>query len=167
MSRPKKQQFSPISGKHKRFSQEAYDRHDAAAVSAVQRHLDEEGEWARPNEDKYGPDLVIWQGFRPVRYVEVEQRSAWLAGEWPSKWDRVNIPERKLKNWQHGLPCDHWIISMDLKSALVISDYVFRTCGALEEFSNSVHASGELFLRVPLDVCEQYSIGPQGGMAYE
>jgi hypothetical protein len=148
------------SGKRKQFSQAQFDRHDAAAVNAVLRHLEasEGPEWGKPNDDRFGPDIVVWRGFRPVRYIEVEQRSAWHGGDFPVGWTPVNIPERKLHLFKLGLSCEIWIISMDLKSALIIPDIVIGEFGKLEEFSNSQIQSGEKFMRVPLSECIQLSL---------
>jgi hypothetical protein len=148
------------SGKRKQFSQAQYDRHDAVAVAAVLRHLDavEGPEWGRVNDDVYGPDVVVWRGFRPVRYIEVEQRSAWSGGPFPPAWTPVNIPERKLHLFNLGLRCDIWIISMDLKFALIIPDTVISEFGVLEEFNNSEIRVGEKFMRVPLSECIQLSL---------
>lgn len=118
-------------------------------------HLAAEGTWAKQNDDKYGPDIVVWQGFQPRSYIEVETRSAWRSGAWPASWQEVHIPERKLHLFQLALPCEHWIISADLSSALIIPDYVMKEFGVLKEFSNSKIQKGENFLHVPAEECIQ------------
>lgn len=148
------------SGKRKPFSPEAFARHDAPAVVAVLEHLERDGIWATFNEDPYGPDIVVWQGFRPCYYIEVEQRSGWSSGVFPTHWDPVNIPERKGHLFRLGMSCELWVISMDLKFCLVIPDGVVKEFGRIEEFSNRLIESGENFIRVPREQCTEKEIGP-------
>lgn len=145
-------------GRRKQFSQSLHDTHDIPARAAVIAHLDSIGIWARENDDIYGPDLVVWKGFRPVGYIEIEQRSKWTKGPWPESWDPVNIPERKLHLFKLGLKCELWVVSRDLRHVLVIEDHVVTSLGRLEEFSNSQITIGELFMRVPLSSCNRVEL---------
>lgn len=139
-------------GTHKKFSQEDYNNHNAPAVNAVLDYLDSQDIWAKENDDRYGPDIVVWEGLRPKRYIEVEQRKLWKTGPFPEAWSPVHIPERKGKYLKLGLPFELWVLSMDLKFCTVIPDYVIER-GELMEFSNSRIKSGELFYHVPLEEC--------------
>jgi hypothetical protein len=123
-------------------------------VDTIISYMEDQGLVARENDDRYGPDIVRWTGFKPTSYIEVAQRSAWREGEWPDKWDPVNIEERKIHLFKLGLPCEYWVVSKDLKNALIIPDHVVVSCmDTLEEVSNRAVRSGEKFIRIPLEQC--------------
>lgn len=153
---------SRTTGKFKSFDQKSWDKYDGPAVNAVLDHLDATGCWAQQNPDRFGPDIIVWEGFRPSHYIEVEMRTAWPGGDWPQTWHEVHIPERKGHLYfSLGLNCEHWVISADLSSALIIPDVVIKDLGVLKEFRNSKITSGELFYHVPADECIQLSMqGP-------
>lgn len=140
-------------GKYKQFSPEAYRVHDGPAVGAVLEHLDSIQVWAAPNDNKYGPDIVVWEGLRPHHYIEVEQRSGWSSGPFPQAWNPIHIPERKGKYFSLGLSFEIWILSMDLKFGLIVPDYSIQEHGELKEFSNAKIREGELFYHVDLEHC--------------
>jgi hypothetical protein len=144
-----------VSGKYKTFSKETYDR-TAPAVDSLIQWYDKQDLYLEHNiNDPYGPDAIEWFGFRPVRYLEVAQRSAWKEGKWPSKWDPLNIEERKVHLFKLSLPCDYWVVSSDYKNALKIShETVVKYINNLEEVSNATFREGEKFLRIPLEECE-------------
>lgn len=150
----------PVSGAKKTFSQKAYEE-TQDAVEHVLAFLEQEGLDARPNDDKYGPDIVVWKGLRPQYYIEVEQRLAWKTGPM-FPWSPVNVLERKLHLFKLGLPCEIWIVSVDRSTALVIPDYVVEKSGNLVELSNRSVRSGEKFCQVPLDQCIHKTIRIEG-----
>ena len=141
--------------KRKVFDQCLFDRYDQAAVDAVIQELDQVGILARRNDDKYGPDIVVWQGFRPVSYLEVEVRSGWKKGHWPERWNPVHIEERKLKYFELEFPCELWILNVSLKNALIVPDYVVNSSKdqELREIPNALVPSGEKFLTVNTEEC--------------
>ncbi len=144
------------SGAHKRFSREEFEETKRAVDVIIQYFEGQETHVDINHADRFGPDLIEWEGFRPVRYIEVAQRSAWKSGDWNPKWDPVNIEERKLHLFSLSLPCDYWVISKDFRNALIVRhEIVVRHSGKLEEVQNRAVRSGELFIRIPLDECEE------------
>lgn len=144
-------------GERKAFSRDAYQTHNDSAVTAVLEYLDDQDLWAQENDDKYGPDIVVWTGFRPTSYIEVEQRTAWKTGPWPEHWAEIHIPERKGHMYfSLALPCEHWILSADSSNALIVPDYIIREHkDSLREFRNAKVKEGELFYHIPLESCIQ------------
>lgn len=138
-------------GKYHRFDQSLHALHDTPAVAAVLSHLEWAGLWAEQNPDWFGPDIIVWRGFQPAFYIEVEQRRAWQSGAWPEHWEEVHIPERKGHMYfTLALPCEHWILSASLKEALILPDSLIQKCGeSLKEFKNSRIQGGELFYHIP------------------
>jgi hypothetical protein len=134
-------------------------------VAAVLEHLDQESPelYAQGNDDRYGPDLVVWRGFKPAYYIEVEQRTGWKSGPWPESWAEVHIPERKGKFISLSLPCEIWVLSADAKAALIIPEGVIRQHGQLKEFSNAKIESGELFYFIPVSECIQLELSSVPG----
>lgn len=157
-----------VSGRHKKFSQETYNRTAAAVDAIIDWYREQELYLEHNTLDPYGPDAVEWIGFRPVRYLEVAQRSAWKSGEWPAKWDPINIEERKLALFKLSLPCDYWVVSGDYKHALKIShEVVEKYISNLEEVSNAIFRSGEKFIRVPLSEFEHVDLDIVGTILEE
>jgi hypothetical protein len=144
-----------VTGKYKQFSQSTYLK-TAPAVGALIQYYQEQDLYLEHNTgDQFGPDAIEWLGFRPVRYLEVAQRSAWKEGEWPSRWDPLNIEERKIHLFKLSLPCDYWVVSGDQKNALKIPHHiVVKYINNLEEVPNAAIKSGEKMLRIPLNECE-------------
>lgn len=143
--------YAGVAGRFKRYSPDDYNLHNAPAISAVLQCLDEEGVFAQENDDLYGPDIVVYRGFRPVSYIEVEMRKGWKSGEFPTAWNPIHIPERKLHFMKLGLPIEYWVLGESLDIAAVIPDYVIGEYGVLAEFRNAIVASGEMFLNIDLE----------------
>lgn len=146
-----------ITGEYKQFDQAAFTKHNGPAIASVVEHLDSQGIWAKPNDDGYGPDLVVWTGFRPTKYIEVEQRAGWDGRPFP--WEDIHIPERKGKLMRLGLPCDIWVLDASLKFCVILPYGVIKEHGTLKEFRNSRIANGELFFHVPIGECLQEELG--------
>lgn len=138
--------------RYKQFEADLYEKHNDPAVGAVLSHLLSQGMYAVANPDRYGPDIIMYRGFSPVAYIEVEQRSMWHGGSFP--WDPINIPLRKGKYFQMGLPCEVWVLATNLKDCLVVPDkYLSSRELTSEEFPNAKIESGEFFYRVPREEC--------------
>jgi hypothetical protein len=147
-----------MNGTYKQFDIELYRENDKRARAAVAEYLNGQGLYCHPNEDKYGPDLCVYTGYKHKYYVETEVKLAYRPpqsgvpdnwrGEFP--FPTVQIPERKLKFTRSGKPVEFWVLSADLQFAIVISEEVL--CSApLVEVPNSLVASGEQFIQVPIE----------------
>jgi hypothetical protein len=152
-----------MEGTYKQFDREVFEAEDRRARDAVIAALAEEGLYARDNDDKYGPDLMLYHGYRHIGYIEVEVKRAWrpptssvgLSDEPAFPFPTVQVPERKLKfagNNRTRKTCDFWVLRSDLSFGLIITDKVLRT-SPLVEVPNSMVASGELFITVPVADC--------------
>lgn len=145
-------------GKHKSFDKELYRQFDTPGIMAVLAYLEDLGLFAKVGEDKYGVDIVVYQGLRPVAYVEVEVVRAWSSGpRWP--WGDCHVLERKGK-WmrgQLGLPCTLYRLSADLGTAILIPDHALED-SQLQEIRNRLVPEGEMMYVLPVDRCEVVSL---------
>lgn len=139
-------------GIHKKFSQELYEKNDAPAVEAVLTHLFQQGSYAGQNEDKYGPDIILFSGYKKLSYVEVEIKHNWHAGVDKFPYSTVHLPERKGRYLRLRHPIEYWILRADLQAAIIIPDFTLSS-SLLEEVPNSLVSSGERFYCVPLEQC--------------
>jgi hypothetical protein len=144
-------------GVKKKYSVKAHFE-TVEAVDRVLKYLESQGIDARPNlDDRFGPDIVVWKGLKPVKYIEVEQRSSWKTGpKFP--WETVNVLERKLHLFDLSLPTEIWVISVDHSTALVIGHKAVAEHGELKEISNRFVPQGEKFVVVPRDKCKHIDI---------
>lgn len=146
-----------MNGVHKKFDQETYDQQDNRAKAAALQYIHDQGLYGRINdEDKFGPDLLIYSGYRKVSYVEVEIKLGWTGPEFP--FSTVQLPERKGKFLRKRLPMEFWILNRDCTSAVVIPDYAVVS-SLLREIPNSNISSGEQFYCIPLDQCNVIQLG--------
>jgi hypothetical protein len=136
--------------KRKDFDQSLYDANDRAARIAIFEFLDSEGLYAIDNDDRYGPDIVCYSGLLPHYYIECEVKQAWSAEDFP--FDTLQLPHRKAKFLNTGLPIEFWILSKDLRQALIIPEHVIDD-SLLREVPNKYLESGELFYAIPLSEC--------------
>ena len=141
-------------GEQKRFDPASYATHNASGVQAVLSYLDTIDLYATENDDRYGPDIVVWRGLRPAFYIEVAQRTHWKSGDWPEKWNPIHIEERKLHLFRSlSLPCEYWIVRLDGKVALIVTDDAISACDEVVEIPNRLVRSGERFLCIDLVHC--------------
>lgn len=136
-------------GVKKRYSVKAHFE-TVDAVEHTIKYLQSQGVDARLNDDRFGPDIVVWKGLRPSKYVEVEQRLAWKTGP-TFPWDPVNVLERKLHLFDLSLPTEIWVVCVDRTTAMVITGKVVAEFGELKEISNRQVKEGEKFVTVPRD----------------
>lgn len=146
-------------GKHKAFDEGLYRQYDQPGIAAVLEYLDSTlGVFAKIGHDKYGVDIVVFSGLRPIAYIEVEVVRAWSTGPtWP--WGDCHVLERKGK-WmrgQLGLPCTLYRLSADLSTAILIPDHALED-DQLQEIRNRLVPEGELMYVVPVDRCEVVSL---------
>lgn len=138
-------------GAYKKFNDQLYADNDTQACNAVLSYINSMGTYAVRNDDRYGPDIVVYAGFKPSFYAEAEIKRVWKPGT-EFQWGTVQLPERKAKFIGTGFPIEFWILRADLKAALVIPEssiYMER----LVEISNVHIASGELFFQIPVGEC--------------
>lgn len=136
-------------GSYKQFDSQLYAEYDAKARAVVRGAL--AAEWdIRDNDDKYGPDLIVYRDGKPLYYIEVEVKRVWRNAKFP--WDAVQLPERKIKFLSLGLSIEYWILRNDLGAALIIPDYLLDGAAPVE-VPNKYNASGELFYQIPVSNC--------------
>lgn len=147
-----------MSNIHKRFDLELYRQNDVPARDAVLSYLISRGSYVVYNPDQYGPDLILYSGYRPISYVEVEIKRVWRADQEQFPWSTVQLPARKKKFATGKMHCDFWILREDLKCALVISD-VLLVDERLAMVPNRYVAEGEFFYQIPITECSLITIG--------
>lgn len=139
--------------KRKKFDESLYKEHDTPACNRILHHLIEDmGLYAVRNEDKYGPDIVVYSGFKKSCYVEVEIKKVWRADQDVFPWSEVNLPERKGKFLKLGLPIEFYILRSDMQRAIVLPDYVVEP-SPIVEVPNKYIESGEKFYKVDVLQC--------------
>lgn len=137
----------------KPFDLDLYRENDDRAKNAVATALNDEGLYCHVNDDKYGPDLCVYTGYRHKYYVECEIKRVWKAGQDVFPWDTIQIPERKLK-FVKGTTKDveFWVLREDCEMAVIIPDALISS-SPLVEVTNSMIATGEKFIQVPIEHC--------------
>lgn len=139
-----------MQGQYKKFDSRLYEENNWGALDTVLRVLAEDDLFACLNEDKYGPDIVVFRGFKPVRYVEVEVKRVWKGDQFP--WDTIQLPERKGKFLELGKPIEFWILNEGMDHAVIIPESAVQN-SPLEEVSNKYIEDGELFYKIAIDDC--------------
>lgn len=155
-----------MSSSRKQFDEKLFEENDARARAAVAKALDSDGIWLRPNDDTYGPDLMVYAGYRHTHYIECEIKRVWAAGQETFPWPTIQVPERKLKFTRAGTrtpsgglpraqtwkPVEFWVLREDCGMAVIIPEEIL-TSSLLVEVPNSQIESGEKFFQVPLELC--------------
>lgn len=141
-----------MSDTRKPFSLELYQENDEKARNAVMQYLNDEDLYVKPNDDRYGPDLCVYLGYKHKAYIEVEVKRVWKADQDTFPWSTVQIPERKRKFTKTTKSVEFWILRSDLKMAVIIPDYILDSSDSVE-VPNSMVSSGEKFIQVPIEQC--------------
>jgi hypothetical protein len=141
-----------MKGKYKTFEEEEFRANNDPGIFAVLEHLNEMGLYAEINDDRYGPDIVVYRGFVPVQYIEVDVVRGWKRGEDPWPFKNLHVPERKAKfiNLRAKKSLEFWSLSTDLRGAMIVSDVTVNN-SPLNEVGNSKISNGELFFCVDLE----------------
>lgn len=138
-------------GKHKKFNKQLYEEYNDKAIASVLAHIESSsGMYARINPNKFGPDIILYRGYKPYSYIEVEVVSRWTNGDFP--YANVHILGRKAKYLKLGLPIEFWRLRADTQVCIIVPDYVIEK-DMLQEVPNSMMPEGEQMFCVPLDLC--------------
>jgi hypothetical protein len=135
---------------YKRFDERLFLDNDTPARSAVMRHIDAAGLYITDNDDRYGPDLIVYKGLKKSYYIECEIKNVWSGADFP--YDSVQLPSRKEKFLKAGLPIEFWILNKELTHAVVLPDFIIDS-SFLVEVPNRLVSSGEYFYQIPIDKC--------------
>lgn len=136
----------------KQFDPELFAENDMRARAAVLGYLHSEGIHAIENPDLYGPDLIIYSGYRPISYSEVEIKRVWRQEDGTFPWPTIQLPERKAKFLRKRLPVEFWILNSTCTYAVVIPETELSS-SILKEVPNSQVAEGERFFQIPIENC--------------
>lgn len=141
-------------GAYKKFSEELYKKYDEVACQRILDYvISTTGIYAMRNPDKYGPDIIQYNGFKPSSYIEVEMKLVWKSHQDTFPWDEINVPERKLKFLKVGLPISFWLLREDMNMAIVVPDYLLEAA-PLIEVPNKFKPQGELFAKISVSQCQ-------------
>lgn len=135
----------------KPFDPQLFADNDMRARAAVLHLLHSEGIHAIENDDLYGPDIVVYSGYTPTSYIEVEIKQAW-GTNLVFPYSTVQLAERKGKYLRKRLSIEYWLLSPDCSKAIIIPDYALSS-SQLVEVPNRLVSSGEKFYQVPVDQC--------------
>lgn len=143
----------------KQFDPVLFEENDARARAAVAGALSTDGVWCRPNDDRYGLDLLVYAGYRHTHYIEVEIKRVWLDTHDSFPWSTVQVPERKRRLAEATRkPVEFWILRSDLKFAVIIPEEAL-VGSPLVEVPNRLVSSGEKFFQVPVSECILRKLG--------
>lgn len=141
---------------HKQFDRDLYQENNDRAIGAVLQYIHEQGLHGSLNEDLYGPDIVVYSGFRKVSYIECEIKRQWNGDFFP--FTTIHLPERKGKYLRLRHPVEFWILNSTLDAAVIIPESSIAN-GKLVEVPNVLIESGERFYQVPIDECNVIQLG--------
>lgn len=144
----------------KPFDKSMFEATDNPAREVIRDYIGRSGLFVRDNPDTYGPDLIVYKGFKPISFAEVEIKLVWKPEQNIFPWDTVQLPERKLKFLNLGLPIEFFILRADLERAVLIPDYVVAK-SPIEEVRNKYVKVGELFCRINISECQVIDITPE------
>lgn len=143
MSKPVRKPFDPI----------LFAETDRSARNAVMDYIGASGLFVQDNPDTYGPDLIVYKGFKPAYYVEVEIKKVWKQDQDTFPWATVQLPGRKVKFTELGVMCEFFILREDMKMAIVIADHVVAS-SPQNVVKNKYVTEGEIFVTIDLSECD-------------
>jgi hypothetical protein len=137
----------------KPFDPALFAETDRIARNAVMEYIGASGIFVQDNPDIYGPDLIVYKGFKPDFYAEVEIKKVWKKDQDEFPWSTVQLPARKLKFMSLGAPCEFFILREDLKMAIILPDYIVAA-SPVSEVKNKYVPDGEMFVTVDVSDCQ-------------
>jgi len=137
----------------KPFDPALFAETDRSARNAVMEYIGASGIFVQDNPDIYGPDLIVYKGFKPDFYAEVEIKKVWKKDQDEFPWTTVQLPKRKLKFMDLGAPCEFFILREDRKMAIIIPDFVVAK-SPVSVVPNKYVAEGELFVTIDVSECQ-------------
>lgn len=141
---------------HKKFSKALFERNDAKARKITKEFYAKRGIELRDNPDKYGVDLIRYEGENIVGYTECEIKNVWREDNFP--YGSVQFPERKGKfAYTTDLPVEFFMLNAKCNRALIV-DGKDLLRSPLREIRNVYVSQGEAFFQVPLKNVQFYEI---------
>lgn len=140
----------------KPFDSQLFSENDARARETVAQFLHATNECTvEENPDIYGVDLIVTGVLGNQWAVEVEIKRVWSGPDFP--WATVQLPERKRKYLEQGLPVEYWLLNFDCTSAIVIPGELLDEYPPVE-VPNKYVANGERFFQIPVKRCRRVAI---------
>lgn len=139
----------------KSFNRALYEAYDEPAKNKLVTLLENNGHTVVNTEEDFYADVVTQKGGFTY-YNEAEVKVGW-AGDWPTHWLEIRIPERKkrlLKKYEDGKGVlNFYIFRKDFKQAWRIKDTML-TEESLKEAKGRYIQKGELFFHIPYTSAE-------------
>jgi hypothetical protein len=112
------------------------------------------------NPNKYGPDLIGYKGNNVELYVECEVKHNWTGLKFP--YLDIQVPERKRKSLQSGLPAVVVVLSHDLTQAAIIQGNDVLSSPTQGVANKYIDSGQERFFKVPCDKAVFVPVPKQG-----
>lgn len=131
---------------YKPFSQELYDRDDAAKEFVIEYFTQRHGFMVYVNPDKYGIDLIV-ENERGKFELEVEVKHNWKGPKFP--FQTIHFAHRKIKFAQNPQNVSFIMLNDDWSYGLVIEGETFAKSPIITK--NTIYTKNERFIEVPID----------------
>ena len=128
----------------KPFSQELYDRDDAAKEFVIDFFRTRYGWVVYVNPDQYGIDLIV-ENERGRFELEVEVKHNWKGRRFP--YPTIHFAARKLKFAQNPINVNFIMLNDDWTYGLVIDGETFASSPIISK--NTIYTKNEKFVEVP------------------
>lgn len=139
--------------KYKKFDRNLHEQNDSIAKKKAIRYFKRIGFNVIENPDPYGIDLIS-----DKFYVDVEVKYSWSGSHDNFKFDKLNIPYRKLKFTKLDMPSAFMVMNKQKTYAFVVSGSLLATCPK-QVVSNKYEKEDEWFFKVPVCKCTKVNLG--------